>query len=514
MRRIWAILIVTCVGLATPSHAQVTVISEKPDAISVTAYRHPDRGAGGVNARYPQGYALISETRTISVPAGDAVIRFEGVADGMIAVSAVVTGLPGKVAQKNRDARLLSPAALLDGSLGNRVHFRRTDPATGRVTEEDVTVRSASGNALVVETAAGFEGLQCSGLPEGLSYNVVPDDLSARPTFSVSVNSPAAATAQVTLTYLANGFDWGANYVARVAEDGRTLDLFAWLTVANGNSVSFPGAELLAVAGRPSIKSNFRQLMTVPADFALSIRCWPLPTYDAPLPPPPPILAAQMMEGAADIVVTAQRRSETLMAAPVAVMAVQEELGDLKLYRLPVRVDVSASGQKQVALLEKRAVPFHLYYVADIASYAYSDGAPHPLQRMIRMENRKDAGLGLPLPAGGTALFEIAGEQPLLVATGALRDHAEGETVELEAGDSRQLFYQAEKLEQRDDRARWRLTLSNADARAANVEIKLPLAYKLIAKGQRLRRRDGVWLWATQVPGQETAVLEFQTAAD
>jgi len=514
MRRIWAILIVTCAGLATPSYAQVTVISEKPDAISVTAYRDPDRGAGGIDARYPQGYALISETRTVRVPAGDAVIRFEGVADGMIAVSAVVTGLPGKVAQKNRDARLLSPAALLDGSLGNRVHFRRTDPATGRVTEEDVTVRSASANALVVETAGGFEGLQCSGLPEGLSYNTVPADLSARPTFSVSVSSPAAATAQVTLTYLANGFDWGANYVARVAEDGRTLDLFAWLTVANGNSVSFPEAELLAVAGKPSVKSNFRQLMTVPEDFTLAIRCWPLPSYDAPLPPPPPPPAAPMMEGAYDIVVTAQRRSESLMAAPVAVMAVQEELGDLKLYRLPVRVDVNASGQKQVALLEKRNVPFHLYYAADIGSYDYSDEGPHPLLRRIRMENRKDSGLGLPLPSGGTALFEIAGEQPLLVSTGEVRDHAEGETVELQAGDSGQLSYQAEKLEQRGDRARWRLTLTNANARTANAEITLPLAYKLTAKGAKLRRRDGAWLWATQVPGHGTAVLEFQSNAD
>src|SRR3546814_16998396 len=69
------------------------------------------------------------------MPAGEATLRFEGVAEGMIAVWAIVTGLPGGVVQKNRDAALLSPASLLDGSLGNRVHIRRPHRATGTVTE-------------------------------------------------------------------------------------------------------------------------------------------------------------------------------------------------------------------------------------------------------------------------------------------------------------------------------------------------------------------------------------------
>src|SRR3546814_1037257 len=84
----------------------------------------------------------------------------------MIAVSAVVTGLPGGVVQKNRNAALLSPAALLDGTLGNRVNIRRTHPATGKVTEEEAIIRSGPDNAVVLQTADGFEGLRCSGLPE------------------------------------------------------------------------------------------------------------------------------------------------------------------------------------------------------------------------------------------------------------------------------------------------------------------------------------------------------------
>ncbi len=84
-----------------------------------------------MNRNWPQGFAMISETRTVTLPPGRSTIRFDGVAEGMVAVCAIVTGLPGGTIEKNRNADLLSPAALVDGMLGNRVTVTRTDPATG-----------------------------------------------------------------------------------------------------------------------------------------------------------------------------------------------------------------------------------------------------------------------------------------------------------------------------------------------------------------------------------------------
>src|SRR3546814_3000232 len=56
-------------------------------------------------------------------------------------------------------------------------------------------------NAVVLQTADGFEGLRCSGLPETLAYDSIPAGLSAKPTLSVTTRSPEATTADVTLTY-------------------------------------------------------------------------------------------------------------------------------------------------------------------------------------------------------------------------------------------------------------------------------------------------------------------------
>jgi hypothetical protein len=150
------------------------------------------------------------------------------VAGGIIPESAIVTGLPDGVVEKNQDALLLSPASLLERSLGRRVHLRRTSLATGKVREHEAVIRSGAGGAVVLQTEAVFEALQCSGLNETIVYPSVPRDLSAKPTLSVRTRSPAAATANVTLSYLASGFDWQANYVATMRPDGRSVDLFAW----------------------------------------------------------------------------------------------------------------------------------------------------------------------------------------------------------------------------------------------------------------------------------------------
>src|SRR3546814_19763313 len=121
-----------------------------------------------------------------------------------------------------------------------------------------------------------------------------------------------------------------------------------------------------------------------------------------------------------EVSVTAQRR------------AVQEDLGDLKLYRVPMRVNVNANGQKQVALLEKPAVPFDLLYGATIWPEAVTEAAP--LHMLVRMENKEKKGLGLPLPHGGIALFETVPGPDVLVGLEHLRAQDTGKGVEASLG--------------------------------------------------------------------------------
>lgn len=498
----WLIPLMVASGSA--AGAQPVVTSTGPDSVSVTVYRDPDRGSEAINARIPQGFALISETRRILLPAGDAVIRFEGVADGMIAVSAVVAGLPGGVVQKNRDARLLSPATLTLGALGKVVHLRRTNPVTGKTVEQDAIVRSTPDGALVVETTEGVEALRCAGLPETITHDGVPSDLSVTPTLSVETSSPQAVTARVTLTYLATGFDWGASYVARIAPDGRTLDLFAWLTLVNSNSVSFADSQLLAIAGRLNRASDYEALSERPEAPPLYLRCWPEPRYGSDtgeyrgqggLPPPAPMM---MAAEAQDIVVTSRS------------VAAQEDLGDLKLYRVPMRVNISAHAQKQVALLHQSAIPFDSYFTARLAAAANgNEGAP--LTRMIRFANRRDKGAGISLPSGDLSIFAPRGPESLLLAQATVRDHAVDEMVNLAAGPDQQVRFVQIRESEDEDVTRYSIRLTNAaaDSRAAEIEVQDDPQARLQSPSRRLTRRNGVWLWKVVIPANGTARLDY-----
>jgi len=91
-----------------PAGAQTIVSSAGPDRVAVTIYRNPQRPPDEApNLRWLGGYALVSETRTITLPAGESEVRFEGVAGGILPQSAIVTGFPDGIVERNRDAYLL-----------------------------------------------------------------------------------------------------------------------------------------------------------------------------------------------------------------------------------------------------------------------------------------------------------------------------------------------------------------------------------------------------------------------
>src|SRR3954469_3320631 len=230
--------------------AQSIVTSPAPDRVAVTVYRNPDRGLEPLNLQWLGGYALVSETRHVRIPAGTSELRFEGVTSGIVPQSAIVTGMGEAVLEKNRDARLLSPGALLDAHLGERLILRRTDRATGKVRDQEAIVRATS-DGVVVQTAGGIEALRCTGLPETLIASEVPPGLSAKPTLSVRVRSPEPIERDVTLSYITNNFDWQANYVAEISPGGDRISLLAWLTLANGDQTALADAQTQAVAGVP-----------------------------------------------------------------------------------------------------------------------------------------------------------------------------------------------------------------------------------------------------------------------
>ncbi len=501
-----------------------------PTDLAVTVYRDPNRGPWQqLNRDWPRGFAMISETRTVTLPPGESTIRFTGVAEGMIAVSAIVTGLPGGTIEKNRNADLLSPASLIDGTLGNRVTVTRTNPGTGAEQAEDAIIRTRADGGLVLQTGDGFEAVRCSGLPERLTFDSLPDGLSAQPVFTIDTRDQTGGTYEVTLTYLAWGFDWQANYVAtlhdgRGSEDVR-LRLMSWLTILNDNGQSFADAELMAVAGTLNIVSNFAGLAQPPQARPLRLTCYPLgsslrgspvPDYTLPLPPP-----MAMMEAEGAIVVTAQRRDMNVQEAPMAMtsisedsMAQEEQLGDLKLYRIPQAVDVNAQGLKQVAFLDQGDVEGRYLYEAQCSP---RNSGSNYLETAIIFAtvNDEEHGLGMALPSGAISFFEPSRVGEMLVGEDNLRDYADGQDVEISLGTSSQVMSRCQRttpynINTSSKWSRMEARLSNANPHQVTMRIVLGQGGAFEYRDIRTRLKDGQRIAQISVPANSERVVQWR----
>ena len=198
-----------------------------------------------MNLDWLDGYALISETRHGRPPGRASRHPLRGRRrrhrPGRARSS---PGLPDRPAEKNRDARLLSPGGLLDAlarparpSPPHLARDRRGAPSRTRSSAPAPTARSCS------QTAEGFEALRCTGLPETLVYRrraarASPPSRRCRSGRA----APRRSTATVTLSYLASEFRLAGQLCRALSPDGRPVDLFAWLTLANGDETSFADA--------------------------------------------------------------------------------------------------------------------------------------------------------------------------------------------------------------------------------------------------------------------------------
>jgi hypothetical protein len=510
-------------AMAAPAFAQSVVDASAPLAHAVTIYRDPDRGPDETMDRdWPRGFAMITERRQVTLPPGQSTIRFTGVAEGMIAVSAIVTGLPGGPVEQNRDADLLGPAALVDGTLGNRVTLTRTNPATGREQAEPAIIRTRADGGLVVQTAQGFEAVRCSGLPERLTFDRVPDGLSPQPVFSIQAADAAGGTYEVELTYLSWGFDWQAHHVAVLAAPDQVADrpgevrlgLTSWLTLLNDNGQSFPGAELQVVAGTLNVTSDFRGLASPPQARPLNLTCYPLgSTADSteasdigsfppvmlamappPPPPPPPALAANEV---------------TVTGARIAMIAQEQELGGLRLYRVPEPVTVAAKGQKQIAFLQRDGIAATLVYRATCLP-DWGSKTARPFDMRLETVNDREHGLGVALPAGGLTLFEPAAAGDLLVGEESVPDRAAGQQVGVALAASTQVYLTCQQVRAGRRSQQMAATISNAGTTPVQVRLEVYRPSLGRVAGLRdTRLKDGMTVTELIVPAAATRQLRW-----
>lgn len=529
-----AALALACGLLAAPFVAYAAeVVSKNADKVSVTIYRDGPASAWSLMHRpawmSPGGLVFVTETRTLSLPAGPSEIRFEGVSDEIVPQTAEIDGLPARAVERNFDYDLLSPGSLIAKSLGRKVELVDTNQRTGKAVARRAVLRSGPGGVML-DVDGKIEAFKCDSVPERMVFDQIPDGLSDRPTLSVKVDAPRAGRFKVRLSYLATGVSWASDYVARVRPDGRTLDLEGWLTLANDSAASFRDAPTQVVAGRVALTGDDRAVPV--ARIVRRELCWNRkPAWWTPRP--------QISEynTVREVVVTGNRIPSATVRQPLALpapappppMAKQEDLGDYKLYTLPFPTTVAARQTKQVLFLSKAAVPFEQVYRYTVAPLD-PDLRPHETTVVLELKNTAAGGLGLPLPQGTVSIREpdAAGEL-LFTGEATLDDTPKGLPVKLEAGRASAVLASQRVVSQEDlgrgpaggqqrrVRVRYEISVVNGGSKPAAVEVLHPWegqGFAVTADSPPHGTDSGSPVWPLTVPAGGREVLTYGVEAE
>jgi hypothetical protein len=191
----------------------------------------------------------------------------------------------------------------------------------------------------------------------------------------------------------------------------------------------------------------------------------------------------------------------------MAMEARQEELGDLKLYRIPEPVSVAARSQKQVALLQRPSVKVTTLY--RLRLYPGAGVMSAMARRVLVTRNRTAEGLGLPLPSGRMMVFGEGAARPILLGMGVIRDRAVGEDVEVDLGDAPAVRVAVTPTARSASASDYRLEISNDRDRPIRFEAEIvDNGYRLSAPG-RLIRRNGMSVWTVTLPANGRASLSY-----
>jgi hypothetical protein len=521
-----AALLVACCG-ATPLVAQdeIRVLSPRADAIAVTIYR--------------DGFALVTERRTVDLPAAAVTLVIQDVVETLLPQSAVIDELGRPLAESNFDFDRLTPATLLARSIGSAVTVTRTDPTTGRVTRTPATL-VAAGEGVILATPGGREALYCSGLPERLELDTLPEGLVAEPQLSVRLAAGPAGPRTVEVSYLAHGFGWSSDYVAHLNERSDRLSLVGWATLTNGTDRAFSEAEVQLVAGVLNVLPAEEGGSAAPPELsggrgaAMDARAERIDREAA-------AAAALLRECFVTELPERSREPERLfrldMTLPMAARSLEleeifltaaraerEELGDYQLYRLPWRTDLGARQTKQVLFLERPAVEVERFYSVRLDTFSGETAEEVAVPELtLRFENVERDGLGEPLPRGIVRVFEPYSGREVFAGEAEIGDRPVGLPVELVIGRAQNVLLETASDWRQERGARWTVAtehrIVNRKAAPIDVEIRHAIdGYLTDARVNRtskpMRRKYGDFAWRFVVPpGEETLRYELSARA-
>jgi hypothetical protein len=340
---------------------------------------------------------------------------------------------------------------------------------------------------VVLKIGQRIEVLRDDGLPVRVIFDKVPDNLRARPTLSVTVDSSRAGARPATLSYLTPGLGWRADYVALFNEADAKIDVQGWVTLTNSSGTGYDNAQTLLVAGAPNQAGRG-------PDMVLGPNRRPMPGR----PQRPTLQEAGTESGS------------------------REQLGDFYLYPLAERTSIANLQTKQVSFLDVHGVPAEHGYEYRNAWLGTAD-APQSAKTVYSFSTSAHAGLGDQLPAGVLRFYlrDKRGD-PQFIGESRIDHTPMGSTLSLATGDAFDVKVHAvvdkrTRLGEFEWQTDMRYDLTNASPKPVVVKVQQSGLWgdsRVTAESQKSVRHSAETVeWPVTVPanGKASLTVSFVT---
>jgi len=423
---------------------------------------------------YNGGTSLVQDIRKLNIASGTSRIEFPDVSAQIQPETVSFAADGATIVEQNFDYDLLTPGKLMEKAVGETITLIRTNPATGAETRERAKVLSVN-QGVVVQIGNRIEVLRDDGLPVRAVFDKVPDNLRARPTLSITVDSQRAGQRDAAIRYLTGGMGWSADYVALFDEAKGSIDVQGWVTLSNSSGTTYRNADTLLVAGNPQGASGF-----------------------------------------------GNRRGNIRSAGTET--ANRERLGDYYLY--PVgRTTIADRQTKQISFLDVQGVPAMRAYEYRVGWLA-SMSEPQSADTVVKFSSSKSGGLGDALPAGAVRFYQRDQRgSPQFIGENAIGHTPMGSALALKTGEAFDVKVKSTVVERkRLSSSKWqtsmRYELTNARDGAVTVDLMqsgLDFGWtdtRIVTESLKSERRNSnSAVWAVNVPanGSAEVTATFET---
>jgi len=426
---------------------------------------------------YNSNLALVEHVRPLTLAAGRHRIEFKGVSAEIMSqtVSFASPGLT--VIEQNFDYDLLTPEKLMEKAVGQTVRIVRTNPGTGRETEEMAEVLSTVGG-VVLKIGDRIEVLREDGIPARVIFDEVPPNLRANPTLSVLANAAAPVNGDVTLAYLSRGLAWSADYVAVFEEAQSNVSLQGWITLTNNSGTTFANASAQLVAGDINVVGSEAEWWQV---------------YNI-------------------------RRNNANVRRAGVETSDREQLADYYVYPLAEQTTIANNQTKQVSFLSAERVRADRGYEQTFYNF-FSQEEPVSAEVRVRFSNSQASGLGDQLPSGVVRVYaRDARGQPQFVGEDRIGHTSAGSDLALKIGDAfdvtiQPTLRQTTRSSRRATDYAMSYLVRNARSQAATVTIRQDSLWRfneVVAESIAGRRTDAdSFAWDVPVPANGETELTF-----